>query len=106
LKNWCSLALKITTTKITTAKVAGAAIFRNVYYRIEATKYRQGDPRNLLEGAAYQVPLRHASGEVLTEYSNVVFSSASTNWHNPVVKEHHHRSRELADFMFSNTPSR
>lgn len=84
----------------------GAVIFQNVYYRIEATKYRQGDPRNLLEGAAYQVPLRHASGEVLTEYSNVVFSSASTNWHNPVVKEHHHRSRELADFMFSNTPSR
>ena len=27
-------------------------IFRNVYYRIEATEYRQGDPRNLLEGAA------------------------------------------------------
>jgi hypothetical protein len=106
LKNWCSLALKITTAKITTAEVGGAVIFRNVYYRIEATKYRQGDPRNLLEGAAYQVPLRHASGEVLTEYSNVVFSSASTNWHNPVVKEHHHRSRELADFMFSNTPSR
>jgi hypothetical protein len=36
----------------------------------------------------------------LTEYSNVVFSSASTNWHNLVVEEHHHRSRELADFMF------
>jgi hypothetical protein len=52
LKNWCSLALKITTAKITTAKVGGAVIFRNVYYRIEATEYRQGDPRNLLEGAA------------------------------------------------------
>jgi len=47
LKNWCSVALKITT-----AKVGGAVIFRNVYYRIEATEYRQGDPRNLLEGAA------------------------------------------------------
>ena len=46
------LALKITTAKITTAKVGGAVIFRNVYYRIEATEYRQGDPRNLLEGAA------------------------------------------------------
>jgi len=38
--------------EITTAKVGGAVIFRNVYYRIEATEYRQGDPRNLLEGAA------------------------------------------------------
>ena len=45
-------SLKITTAKITTAKVGGAVIFRNVYYRIEATEYRQGDPRNLLEGAA------------------------------------------------------
>ena len=27
-------------------------IFRNVYYRIEATEYRLGDPRNLPEGAA------------------------------------------------------
>jgi hypothetical protein len=34
VEDWCSVALEITTEKITTAKVGGAVRFRDVYYHI------------------------------------------------------------------------
>jgi hypothetical protein len=45
---------------------------------------------------------RVTSGEVLpgNPLSEVVLSSAQSNWPNLVIEEHHHGGRELADLMY------
>ena len=59
------LALKITTAKITTAKVGGAVIFRNVYYHIEATdRVRPGRSSQLAGGRGGRVDLSSTGSAV------------------------------------------